>query len=496
MIIDAIYQHPQYDKDELNLELVRDCIEGEAKIKDEGRKYLPHPSTIDKDSPFAKERYKEFLYGAEFDDFPNLTRLTMLGKIPISRVEPEIPAQMDYLISDADGDGTSFTESMAKAADNVLQFKWHVLVADFEGLSDIPIQSVSMDDFENAGLRANIKQYSRNNVINWNHRMVNGVKQLSFIMLREVGTLFDQENFQHEPVDSYLILALDEEGNYYQQKIVAVGEDGGYEKGERSYVTIGDEPVKFLPVEIVCDEPIKDDQMPQGMGYLYPICTTALYRYRVSALYKETMRYLAPTIFTKGWTQVDKQLFKDVNGNRQGILMGGGVVNNLPNNVDWGVVSADTDLGGYERYFEANEDKVRALGGVFSSKDNPNATATEAEIDAHNQNAILNNICDSLESSYRRCVGYCAVLQGLVSQDEIMGFVEAITLEIGRDFATPKLTVEEVDRLLSMVGAGVKTREQVAYMLANGGWDYQEAETTISELESAPPRPTSLVNQS
>ncbi|MFK9493177.1 hypothetical protein ACJEJA_24270, partial [Escherichia coli] len=46
-----------------------------------------------------------------------------------------------------------------------------------------------------------------------------------------------------------------------------------------------------------------------------------------------------------------------------------------------------------------------------------------------------------------------------------------------------KLSVEEVRVLFEAMDRGAKTRDQVVFMLEQGGWDYQTAEETLSQLE-------------
>jgi hypothetical protein len=113
--------------------------------------------------------------------------------------------------------------------------KWHLLVADYNGLSDVDLDSVSIADIELLAPRATIKQYARENVVNWHFDRVNGVMQLSWVQLLERGYKFDEESGEHEKLESYLILALDDNGDYYQQKVV-YDEKGEKEKGDPSYL--------------------------------------------------------------------------------------------------------------------------------------------------------------------------------------------------------------------------------------------------------------------
>lgn len=480
----AAKTHPQYRLTINEMNTVRDCMEGSPTIKRYTYDYLPHPSSLEQNSGEQKVRYAEYIYGAEFHNYPDDTRRTLLGKMRLNDVDSELPQQIEYLNQDFDGDGMSLKGSIEYAINNVLQMKWHVLVSDYQGLSDVDLKSLSIADMQDMQARSSVKQYSRENVVNWHFDRINGAMQLRFIMLLERGYDFDYGRLEHTVLESYLILALDEEGNYYQQKVVY--KDTGFEEGERSYVTVNGEPLKWLPVVIVADEELDQNKLPLSMGYLYPICELTLNRYRVSAVYKEAQRNLPPTMMTKGWKSGDMEIFKEANGGRTYIATGGRAVNNLPDEVDYGILSPDTSMDDFHWYFDENEKQIRAMGGTVK-KDQGNMTATEADIDANNQNALLENIASSMEDGFKRAISYCAMFEGVWSPEQVEENLEQIQLELPRDFATPKMTVEEVQALMSLHMQGLRTTEQVVNQLAAGGWDLQDAEITLQELESAPP---------
>ncbi|MGB1297274.1 MAG: DUF4055 domain-containing protein [Psychrobium sp.] len=465
----------EFSSAQADLKLVRDCVEGSHKIKSAGLKYLSHPSMVDTTSAAQVARYKAYKDGAEFDNYPDLTRRGWLGKMRLANAEVGLPSKLEYLLSNADGDGVSLTGVMESTASNVFQTKWHILVADYQGLSDVNIETLSMADAQELNPRATIKQYRRESVEFAHFRRINGVMQLSYICFVEHGMTFDAETGDSEEVESKLILALDDNGNYYQQKIV---DD---EKGEMNYITVGGKPMKLLPVEIVSDEENPVGMMPQGMGMLYPVCDAALSRYRVSADYKETMRRIAPTPTTEGWRQGDFAVYKEVNNGSDYIELGGTSLVNLPNNVKMNVLNPSVSLAGFEKYFETNTQKVRAMGGTFKDGQGGTMTATEADINATEQNAMLETVASSIENSIATMLEYCAMFEGLKNPE--------IKFSLPRDFATPKLSVEEAKVQVELIGLGVRTPEQVVKILAQGGWDIQDAEQTIKELLEYAPVP-------
>ncbi|HAD31533.1 MAG: hypothetical protein CL578_22430 [Alteromonadaceae bacterium] len=474
--------HPDYTVGINELTKVRDCLEGSPEIKRKGYRYLPHPSQIDTESNEQKLRYKEYIAGAEFEPYPEQTRRTLLGKMRIGNTTVELPDRISYLEQNVDGDGMSLKGAVEFAASNVLSMKWHVLVADYQGLSDVDLNAISIADLEAQNPRSSIKQYTRENVVNWHFDRINGAMQLRFIMLLERGTEFNQDSFMHQNVESFLVLALDENGDYYQQKIV-YGTDGKQE-GERSYVTVNGSPLKWLPVSIVADEEMSHGIFSRGMGFLHPICDATLHRYRVSAVYKETQRSLVPTKFTKGWKTIDKDIFKEING-RDYQVTGGYGVNNYPNSVEVGVLSAEANMDDFHWYFTESDKRIRMLGGT---SDKAGAmTATEAEIAAADQNALLETVADNSENSWKRAISYCAMFEGVWQPEAVESSLDQITLDLPRDFASPRLTTDEVRTLIELKMNGDISQPELHRQLENGGWLISDVDSMMQEMENQGP---------
>jgi len=402
----------------------------------------------------------------------------MIGKMRIHDATLTVPEQVNYIVTDADGDGLPLLDAIEFAANNILQMKYHALVVDYQGLGDVDLKAVSIADAREANIRSSIKQYARENIVNWHFDRVNGAMQLAWIMLLERGSDFNEETYTHEDIESYLILALDEEGNYYQQKVVYAS--GKKEEGERNYVTVNGQAMKWLPVIFAADEQIPPSMLPNQIGFIGAICDLTLQKYRVSAYYKETQRNLTPTVFTSGWQVGDLEQFKILNG-RDYIATGGVVVNNLPEGVTVDIKSPAAEMTDFQWYFGKADERILSMGGA--SKREQVMTATEAEIYAAEQNSMLTSIADNLEKSFKKAITYCMMFEGLIAPEQVELETEEIVIALPRDFASPKLDVEEVKALFEAYMQGLKTKEQVVTMLANGGWDYQTAEETLNQLE-------------
>ena len=477
--IPTIYFHPEYDLMREDVKNVRTAILGSPFVKAQKEKLLPHPSSIDTTSEEAKMRYQTYIAGAEFDEFPKQTLKTILGRMNFNSLSVELPGRISYMVENIDNDGTSLVGAIENAAANVSAVKWHCLVTDYRGLSGLALDEVSKADIAAIKPRASIKQYPRESVIWWNYDRIDDAMQLTFIMLREVTLSFNKQTFLGTSVESFLVLALDENGDYYQQKIVRNAGGSGYIMGEPDPIKISGQPLKWLPVEIVADEELTPGKFPQDLGMLAPICDLALARYRVSARYKECMDWLSPTVNIKGADKLAWEQFIEIN-KRDYVITGVGGVNIFCGNMEMEVVSVGVNTEPFERFFKDNESKVRALGGSFATDQGKEQTATEASIGNAEQTARLVTMAYQLEAGFKRAILYAGMFEGLWSPDDIENNLDQIELMLNKDFAQAKMAPLVRDAIRNDYLAGLIGREEALKQLEQGGVLISDAETLLA----------------
>lgn len=477
----------QYSDSVKPLKSVRDCIEGEPTIKRLTTEYLKHPSSVDISSDQALQRYSKYIEGAEFDGFPGTTESSMLGKMKAGDADIEFPPGVDYLESNSDGDGVPMTGLIEILYKNLLEAKFHVLLAEMDSLASVDTETLSVADLKILDPKATIKSYTREAMIDWDFKRINGVLQLSLLVLKEEQSVRSDELVVNS-VTTYLVLGLDEVG-YYQQKYIE-GDKGEFSASdEKLYPSAGGQKLQFIPAQIVGDEAYAAGTIPKGMGYLYPICSAALSRYSLSADYKESLRFMQPTTFTKGWKQGDKELFKALN-DREHIAFGVGVANNLPNNVEVDIKGIGVESEAYERYLEANESKARALGASFDTgKSKSNTSATESAINESNQTAAMSSIVENVEAALTRVSSYCAMFMGLWAPDKVMDNLGQFKIDLYDDFGKVKMTAEDQAAVVNNVMAMLYSRDEGVRILVRGGVTVSDAETIMGEASTQGPQP-------
>lgn len=462
---------------------IRTVIKGAPFVKMAGQALLPSPNEVDKTSAQALTQYNKYKAGAEFDEYTTQTLTSMIGKLNLDDFTPELDSGIEYLINDFDGDGCTLKGAVESFASNVLAVNWHIAAAEYMGLQGVPLEDISKADAEKLNPRATVKQYPRESVVKAHFSTINGKRQLSFIMLAEHGQVFDQGSYITSEVVSYIILALDEKGNYYQQKLVK-SDEGGISEGARDYVTVSRQPLKFIPIQIISSQEINHD-LPQQLGFLSPIAEICLHRYNTSADYKEALRKFVPTTDVFGMTDNDVEIFDTVNGRKYRAT---GQTNLWPSNeIRIETTSTDGSLESFENYDKTSKEKIRSLGGVVPEYSQGDTSATEALINSAEQNAVLNPLVSGIEMSTKKLLAYCAMFEGLTTQENVNDYAESIAFDMPKDFSKVAPNTEAGRFVIEMVNSRLMTVEQATKKLIALGWHEGNLKEIIDEVENIEP---------
>lgn len=484
--------HKQYSETIDEVIKVRDCVEGSARIKSKGTTYLKHPGIENMALASESAYYQVYKDAAEFPGYTGQTLTAMLGKINCSSAEVEIPPELDYLMNDCDGDGLPLIGMMEYTAKNIIEAAFHVLVAELSGTEDLDTENISLAQARQLNLRASIKQYCRESLIDWEFSKYNGRNQLTLMIFKETVTARDPVTYAVSEQIYYLVLGLDDTG-YYQQKFYEKEINSQkilIEDTPRIYPRVSGQVLRWIPVKIVADSELPVGSLPRRAGYISPIADLALYRYITSADYKENMRNGTPTLFTKGWTDGDDELFEKINNGRKQIVTGSRVCNNLPNQVDVDVKGVAMDDTAYMNFFKNNSKEARALGAVFADSDESFNTATEAALDDGNTSAVLENISSSLESCFERVILYCGMFNGLWDQDAIEENLDNVKVTLPRDFSAEQMTPDEARAVFEAYKSGLMSKETAITKLIQGGFSPAILEEEIARIDEDGPMPS------
>ena len=480
------------------LKLVRTATLGSMFVKALGKEALPDPSNLTAgDFETAEDRikhehlYQQYLNRAEFDGFTGQTLRIMAGKMAFDKATFEVPQQLEYLKMSADGDGLTLSGLVENCFQNVAQVKWHIVLCHWVGSDKLP-DNPSLGDVKRAKMRCVFKEYSRESVYWYDYKEINGVNQLSLLVLRQESTYTKKTSsgISEEKQEEFLILGINDAGNYYQELIVrregikmeseSIGE---YE------VKANGKPLNFIPVFIVSDEELTTGKLPEETGFLGPISDLEYHRYNVSAKRKSALNKFDPTIFIENMSMAAWENTKEMNG-RSAIEMCG--INILGSNEDEnsGALSVNmlSPAGSLADYFVEDEkslERLRMLGASIDAPRKKNQTATEANIEASKQNAFLGPCANSLERMVLTLFLYAGIFEGLWTQDDLETNSEQIQVKLNRDFAQIKGSPEEVNTVINLYAvANLIGEEQAIQMIIDLGWLKGDAEELVRGIES------------
>lgn len=186
--------HPEYTAFQDRWHKCRVALEGEDAVKAEGGAFLPRLTGQDEDEYSAYKRRAQF-FGA-----PDRTRIGLVGAIMWKDPAVNVPEALKARLSSI---GAS-NEPIKHVARNVVNQV--VSVGRVGILIDAPRGS---DDLTSAP-QPYIAVYTAENCISWREGIVNGKKQLTRVVLREVSVVPNpKDEFTLETVVKYRVLNLD-----------------------------------------------------------------------------------------------------------------------------------------------------------------------------------------------------------------------------------------------------------------------------------------------
>ena len=393
MGVDA--KHPQYEENIEEWNIVRACSSGAKQVKSLGTVVLPAPGA--KNGVYDKDRYAAYLKRAIYT---NITGRTVNGLTGAAfRLPPEIklPSNLEYLNADADGSGNTL-EMLAKSSfRDILETGRDGFLADYPQAEE----GLSAEDVANLDLKATIKTYNAEDIINWDSVVVGGKEILTLVVLRETYSDSTDE-FQHNPQYQYRVLRLTQEGYTQQiyQKLAAITEQ----------LIIRDftgQPFREIPFAFAGSESNDPcvDYIPVG-----DIAHVNVGHFRNSADLEESSYIVGQPMIHIDIGETESDQWAKINGAENGIAFGSSTsVQTIKGKVEMVQVS-ENQLA--DKLQERKESQMLALGARLVETQNPAETATAAKIDATGENSILSDLVVNLEAALRQSVAWCGQFMG------------------------------------------------------------------------------------
>ena len=432
--------HPEYNKYLPQWQTVRDCVEGSAAVKKAGTKYLPKPNAEDTSSENAK-RYEAYLQRANFVNFTGHTKKGMTGMVFRRDTEVELPTNIEYLTENANGGGLTLDQMIKAALGDILETGRYGLLVDYPEMEEGATQA------QTANLQANILSYPAESVINWRTTVIDGVKKLSLVVLREPKEIVAEDGFSTEEKIYHRVLAL-EEGFYIQYLYNEDGEQVAMFIPRQSNGSAWDTiPFVFVGSENN-DETV--DEAP-----LYDLAEVNLAHYRNSADYEESAFMVGqPTPVFSGLTQawVDTNMKKSV-------MLGSRAAIPLPEGGSADLLQANPNQMPSEG-MKAKEDQMVKIGARIIQDNTGQETAEAAKIRFAGQNSELGSIVGNIESALLQCFEWAGFFMG--EQGEA-------TLEVNKQFYDKSLDAQQIMAMIQLADRGDISQPDIRSLLRKAG---------------------------
>lgn len=412
-------QSKLYTKNLPSWQLVRDCVAGSKAVKEAqsigesennattnignitGSRYLPVPNPSD-NSQENRDRYQAYKKRANFVNFTGSTKDGFLGMVNRKPAIMELDQSIAYMEDNANGAGLGLQQLAQGATDEVLEVGRHGLLADF------PISEPGQNKTATANLKATIKQYPAESIINWRESVINGETVLTLVVLAEEVEKVSPDGFDTECVTYHRVLLI-EDGIYKQRmydeddKLILMGEG---DEVTADIVPRKSDSSTWDRIPFVFIGAMNNDPFPDKAP-LYDIAEMNIAHYRNSADFEESSFMIGqPTPVISGLTQ---GWVKDVL--KKGVMFGSRTAILLPENASAALLQANPNQMP-ERGMEIKEQQMIAIGAKIITDSSGVETAEAAKIRFAGQNSKLSLVVSNVESAILNALEWCVMYMG------------------------------------------------------------------------------------
>lgn len=428
---DVTFQRGEFNAALPRWELVEDCCAGQSAVKARGEKYLPRPNPLDK-SAEAEARFKDYLFRAVFYNATGRTEQGLVGMAFRLVPQLEVPASIDYVKTDIDGQGLSIYQQSQLTLEGILRCGRHALLVDYPQTGG----ATSIADMKNRGIRASVVRYPAKSVINWRTEKIGGEHRLSLVVISECAEEQTTDGFGANAIEQYRVLRMID--GRYTIEIYRKNEKGEWYIHE-SYSPLTSSGVAWneIPFTFVG---AKNNDTSIDDAPLYDLSEINIAHYRNSAEYEDTTfmcGQVQPVV-----TGVDEHWVELLK--KYEIQIGSRVLFPLPKDGTFEFVQAQANTLPIEA-MKHKEEQMIALGAQLVINGGAQRTATEADSNTSMNTSVLALCVSNVSEAYTKCLVWVA---------RFMGVPESATYLINQDFIEAKLDPQLLTALIAAWQSG------------------------------------------
>ena len=464
------YTRVEYDELLPRWDLIRDCIAGSDRIKEEGVKYLPKPNQNDA-SAENSARYEQYKDRAVFYNVTSRTLSGLVGQVFRKPPKIELPPVIQDMVDDVDGAGVSLWQQSRRTLSDTIAFSRGGLFVDYPDTGGEPVTRAQL---ATGMVRPTIVRYDPWDIINWRMRKVGGVYKLCLVVLAE-NYVVNDDGFEEETSEMWRVLKLDENNLYVVEEWVNLGDKKNPSYGiEKVYTPVNarGERFDYIPFQFV--GAVNNDPEPDP-PLLYDLAVLNIAHYRNSADYEESVYMVGqPTPYFSGLTEDwVKNVFKGK------IELGSRSAVPLPVNGTAGLLQVSPNMLPKEA-MDMKELQMVALGAKLLRESKVERREVEVIIRDFGEHANLTTVSKNVSEAYRAALGFAL---DFVSTSE-----EKIVFELNTDFEVARMNANELAQLIAMWQGRAITQGEMRDVLLRAGLAKYELDEyrTLLETEGPP----------
>ena len=465
-------EHFEYEEYKDVWEQIDDCVKGEKWVKAKREKYLPIPNATDLSRENAV-RYNQYLFRALYMNATGRTLAALVGAVFSKPTKIELPTNLDYLLTNADGNGLGLDQHARGSVEENVKKGRHGLLVDYPA-TDGP---VTLSQRQQGEIRPYIIRYEAQDIINWRVKKVGAVNKICLVVLRERNE--NQDEFYNTNLyDSYRVLWLDDEGYYnvatmnlktdkYGEAEIDEGQDFKPRDANGQFLT--EIPFKFVGSK---DNDYTIDEPP-----MYDLSGANLSHYRNSADNEESSFITGQSTLILSTEQSAEELAQNNPcgisiGSRSAIVLGQGDSAELlqaePNNLP-------------RANMQDKREEMIQLGARLATP-SQNQTAEATRINYGAETSQLSIIVSNENEAYSDCIRWCSLFEDGNLDPEFI-------FELNSNFIFESMSAQDLTAWMNGVQQGMFALDDLLNMMRKSGMldESRSNEDILDDIEISGP---------
>ena len=416
--------HSDYTRRTIQWARIRDALEGQDEIKENGEAYLKRPDGM---SASAYDAYRE---RAQFYPVIERTLRGMSGMVFRKPVKAELPGRLEPLIEAATTEGHSLRVMSENVINEVLSVGRHGILVDY------PTTNTT------AASIPYLATYSAENITDWRIQLVNGLRMLTRVVLKDD---FDSDEGEvNDTSEMRLELILNQDGNYESRKWIASSAVKTGDSGDTSWILLGEptvpmvngKPLKKIPFVFINPYDLRPEVEKPPMLDLVDVNVG---HYRNSADYEHSLFLTSqPTPWVAG----------NMNEKNTPKAIGSGAFWILPEGAQAGMLEfSGVGIEAMRNAMKDKEDRMASLGArMITDGKNRNESSDTAKMRGNGEMSLLTNVVNMVEAGIERALRIAA--------EWVTGRPDDVVFKINRDWVETMMDPQTLTALVKAWQAG------------------------------------------